>query len=380
MDERIIFQHKNKRKRDIMQKLNLQHISRLGFPTQLKPKQATLDDLAIHAKIRQYLSNSTIAKNIRCLKFMAKHAAPVNWQDPQKEQFINHVDYRLQIEDATANAIHNEWKALRMVLRAYGIEPWDIRLPPRKRTSKRIIPLPDMVHKIIHANYSKDPYEKRLYQYMMFHSFMEGMRNPSELAILKTSDITFDQNIAYMTITETKKHYNQRTIMLNKEIATDYRRKSLKNWLDHWRPKVANQHSKDFLFLQPSGKPFTVRHLGKNLAKHGKKIFPEYSPYVSRHFCAVAKLIETKINTGKFDVFTVKNWLGHSKIETTMSYISQAEQFYNVAPYNWFSRLLKFHKKNMGQDQAGKQKSIKGKKHLSSKKSTGESRNGLSGI
>ena len=99
-----------------------------------------------------------------------------------------------------------------------------------------------------------------------------------------------------------------------------------------------------FLFLiQPNGKSFMVRYLGKKLRDNGKKVWMHYQPYVSRHWCAVSRLIEQKVKIDNFDVFPVKNWLGHEKIETTMNYIRHAEQYYKQAPYDWIKRVLKYH-------------------------------------
>ena len=47
-----------------------------------------------------------------------------------------------------------------------------------------------------------------------------------------------------------------------------------------------------------------------------------------RHWCAVARLIETKIETGDFDCFPVKNWFGHEEIDTTDNYVNFAEMYY----------------------------------------------------
>lgn len=121
-------------------------------------------------------------------------------------------------------------------------------------------------------------------------------------------------------------------------------RKSFKNWIDYWRPKVENQYSGTALYLQPSGKPFTVRYLGKTLRSTGKQIYVNYTPYVSRHWCAVARLIQTKIQTGHYDCYVVKNWLGHDKIATTEGYIQHAENYFKRAPYDWIKHTLKFYK------------------------------------
>ena len=60
-----------------------------------------------------------------------------------------------------------------------------------------------------------------------------------------------------------------------------------------------------------------------------------------RHWCAVARLIKTKTENGKFDTYTVKNWLGHEEMQTTENYIRYAEQYYNQLPVDWISCALK---------------------------------------
>ena len=126
---------------------------------------------------------------------------------------------------------------------------------------------------------------------------------------------------------------------------TNSRRKSFKNWIDAWRPKVANQYSDDYLYLTPEGKPFTKESLrmflNRKAAPKIKQIFPEYHNYIARDFCAIARLIRTKIQYGSFDEFEVKEWLGHTKIQTTMNYIKDTKRYYNKAPYDWIHRILK---------------------------------------
>ena len=40
-----------------------------------------------------------------------------------------------------------------------------------------------------------------------------------------------------------------------------------------------------------------------------------------RHWCAIARLIESKIKSGSYDLFKVKNSLGHDEQETTDRYV-----------------------------------------------------------
>ena len=146
-----------------------------------------------------------------------------------------------------------------------------------------------------------------------------------------------------ITITETKKHRDKRIILPEKHVLSSQSHKSFKNWIDHWRPKVESQYSGNALYLWPSGKPVTVRKLGQKLSVHGKKIWPHFRPYDMRHWCAVSRLIETKIQTGNFEPYTVKNWLGHTNISVTEKYIHFAEMYYNQCPKSWIHNALRSH-------------------------------------
>jgi integrase len=292
---------------------------------------------------------------------MEKHPCPVDFQNPTLENFIRHLDYREQLENATPFALKHEVQAMIMFLRAYGLPKWEIRLPTPPKSHKRILPLPDIVHKFFTYKYCKDPYKTKLFQYMFYHSFLIGWRAPSEILEMKTSDVNINKNgTGYIIITEPKKRKSQRTVVLPRDLISDYRRKSFKNWIDKWRPKVENYKSGDHLYLQPNGKPFTKPYLGKLLRNYGKMVWNQFQPYDMRHWCAIARLISTKVNTGHYDVIPVKNWLGHDQIQTTMSYIKYAEQYHEQAPYDWLKRILKFHTKNAEGENA--LKSINGKK------------------
>ena len=105
--------------------------------------------------------------------------------------------------------------------------------------------------------------------------------------------------------------------------------------------KVENQHSGDALYLQPDGYPLQIQRFRMFMTRKVRPIFPEYQPYVSRHWCAIAKLINTKLETKRFDIYDVRDWLGHTKIETTMAYVRDAKQYMQHAPYDWFKYIMK---------------------------------------
>jgi len=330
----------------------IKHFNRLNCPITLNPRDSTFLDVAVWSYYQKRLSISTIEKRLRYARFMENHYVPVDFRDPSYENFRNHMDYREEIEQASPNALIHEWKTMKTFLEAYGIPIWPYKPPIAPKHIKRNLPFPDIVRQFFYYEYSDDPYEISLYQYLFNHSFLIGWRVPSEICEMTVDDVIIDdKGRGNITITETKKRRSQRTILPESFILSSQSHKSLKNWIDHWRPKVENQYSGDSLYLQPSGKPFAVRHLGHKLSKYGKKIWPYFRPYDMRHWCAVARLIETKIKTGRYDVFTVKYWLGHEEQETTDSYIHFAEQYYNQYPQSWIHDALRSHNFVRGQHQ-----------------------------
>ena len=119
-------------------------------------------------------------------------------------------------------------------------------------------------------------YVNKEIRYLLTHNFMIGWRVPSEPAIMRISDIDFDNGS--IVITEPKKHQRKRIIIPEEHILTGKRYKSFKNWVDYWRPKVENQHSGDYLYLRPNGKPFTNDSLRMQLSRNVKPVWNKYYP------------------------------------------------------------------------------------------------------
>jgi len=321
---------------------------KLIVPIVLDQKIATFEDIALHAELRQRLKSTTIEKALRYARFMQRHKIPIDFNNLNYTQFIRHMDYRERVENATPGALKHEWKAMKIILKAYNIDNWSYRPPPEPKPAMRILPFPETVHKFFNYKYSKDTYETKLYQYLFFFGFLIGIRPPSEFIELKTSDIYFEDNDrSYLIVTEPKKYKSQRVVVPEKSIMTSRTHKSLKNYIDHWRPKVENQQSGDALFLRPDGRPFSGTYLRNKMSKYGKQIWPHFRPYDMRHWCAVARLIRNKVESKYFDVYQVKNWLGHDKMGTTEEYIKYAEQYYREMPVDWILFAMR-NRKNVG--------------------------------
>jgi len=91
-----------------------------------------------------------------------------------------------------------------------------------------------------------------------------------------------------------------------------------------------------------SGRYQNLRQMLNRKAKPKiQTVFPGYYNYCSRHFSAVSRLIRTILQYKAFDECEVRDWLGHTKIETTMGYIKDAKHYYLLAKYDWVHRVLK---------------------------------------
>jgi integrase len=313
---------------------------------------------------------STIKSVLAIARRMSVHPVlPVDWLKFDVNQIIAYLEHREYIENASKCAVKNEWKAVKTFARAYGIDPdtWGYIPPSIPKAKKKIVPLPETVYKITSHKYHKNKYTNALIQYILYHGFLLGFR-PSEIAIQKVSDLYLDEG--YIIIKEPKKHNQERQVFPEKELLTFGRRKSYKNWLK-WRSKVENQYSKDFLYIQSNGKPFTKNYLRKIITTAVKPVWEYFSLYTMRHWCAIARLIKSKVKTGRWDVWEVKEFLGHDDIKTTdQNYIRYADKYYRIASYDWINALLKFHKENyiMEQQKSMNQNSFISKNQKTPKK------------
>jgi len=331
----------------------IKKVNRLNCPLTLNPSQSTFLDVGVWNYFHKRLSISTIEKRLRYARYMRRHPVPVDFSNPSYENFRRHMDYREEIEGASPNALHHEWKTMKMFLDAYGIPHWPYK-PPHVPTSRRMnLPFPDVVRKFFNYRFSRDEYENALYQYLFCHSFLIGWRVPSEIVEMTLDDVIIDsQGRGCITITETKKHRSKRTILPEKFLLSSRSHKSFKNWIDKWRPRVENQYSGNALYLWPSGKPVTVRKLGHKLSEHGKKIWPYFTPYDMRHWCAISRLIETKIETGVYDIVSVQYWLGHTDVRTTETYTHYADMYFHQYKKSWIKNALRSHKNGRGKHES----------------------------
>ena len=125
---------------------------------------------------------------------------------------------------------------------------------------------------------------------------MELISDPStsEFSILTTDNVKIEEG--YLHFYQPKVD-EWRMSPLEPEIITMSTRKSYKNLIDKWRPQVANQYSKNFVYLKPNGEPFQENQLRQFLNRKFKPIWSDYHPTCMRDWCAIARLIRTKVRT-----------------------------------------------------------------------------------
>ena len=344
-------------------------------PTQYQTQEELFDAIKHWWIFKYRKSENTIKDRLRYARKMSEHNVfPINWFKLNPNQIIAYLEYKEYQEYKNERGKHqiiNEWKTVKTFAKAYGIDAslWGYIPPSPPKPKVRIIPLPNTTYQMIQHKYSKNLYKNALIQYILAHGFLIGWR-PSELLIQKASDVFLDDG--YIIITETKKNRQPRQVFPEKDMMINPRRKSMKNWIEHWRPKVENQYSKDYLYLQPNGRPFTRAYLHKFLCENVKPVWNYYHPYIMRHWCAVARLIKSKIETKKWDIWDVKEWLGHDKVTTTEGYVMYAKRYYRNAPYDWIKAILKFHTKNY--DVMGQENGLILKTPLKTSVSTGNNR------
>ncbi|MBU0497447.1 MAG: site-specific integrase [Candidatus Thermoplasmatota archaeon] len=294
-------------------------------------------------------SPKTFQKRRNLLVDMVNHPVfPIDLLNLNPDQIDAYIQYEsLNYSKETArdgkDAIRNKLKAIFMVAQAQGIDysKWNIRMPSRSKPKHKIVPLPSVVYEMVHFKYSTDPYVNALYQYLCLHGFVVGPRVASEFSILRLKDVHIEEGYLHFYQPKVDEY---RMSPLEPEIMCMSNRKSFKNWVDKWRPKVENQYSKDYVYLHPDGKPFTEQGLRKQLNTHIKPVWQQFHPYCMRDWCAIARLIRTKVLSNSFDFYEVSDWFEHSDISVTQHYTKDTKKYYMMASFDWIRAVLKSQK------------------------------------
>jgi site-specific recombinase XerD len=256
---------------------------RILNPSDYKTTEEFLDALE-KWHIKRIGKKSTFTKRRNLLTTMIKHPIfPIDITNLNPDQIDAQLEYEKQHYNKDTNrngkdAIVNRIKALKTVAKATNVntDNWNLIIPEKSRPKHKIVPLPQTVYNLIHLKYSKDPYENALWGHIAFQGFLIGPRPVSEMPIMKKDNIHIDEGFIHFY---QPKVDSWRMPVLEKDVMSRDTRKSYKNWIDNWRPKVENQYSKDFVYLQPNGKPFTKDYFRKKINQNYKQIYPQFHPY-----------------------------------------------------------------------------------------------------
>lgn len=185
---------------------------------------------------------------------MELHPCPIDFRKLTPESVLKHFDYRLEVENATSNALAHEKKTILMFLRSYGLKKEELELwaqvlktPPVVINDDIDFVYPNNVHKFyIYEKYSKKKnyklrvYENKLFQLIAFMGFNFGMRCPSEIVSLILNDVVIKSNgTGHIRIHEMKKRGKRRNMIpYNKKVLSSKAYKTPKNYRDNWRHKV----------------------------------------------------------------------------------------------------------------------------------------------
>jgi len=214
---------------------------------------------------------------------------------------------------------------------------------PRTREIKPQIVLPreDVVYAHIHGqNLHPDRYYNLLINYISNLAYVLGPR-PRAIAGMKVSGVIYDTNTF---IYYEPKVMRYRRVVLPDFVIKSPVDKSLKNWIEHHRAKVANRHSGDYLWLKKDGRPWDPEKLRLFLTKHCKKVDSSWHPYLYRHYAATRFLVEGYKKFGVMPIYELKTFMDHDKIENTFRYVHLASEIIGEMQRNVVGRI---HKRNV---------------------------------
>jgi integrase len=187
------------------------------------------------------------------------------------------------------------------------------KIPNRKRD----IPIPTLetVRTLLSYKYVKDWYFNKYIQYLFFFGFIIGLAPEKEFLILNLDDVNIDDfGNNFIRIIRPKVRNTVRKLPLEKTIAISKVHMSVRNYLQYIRPKITESNYKG-LFPNPyTGLQWKNEdEIRRFLTKYGKLVYKPFFPYLMRHWCGTARMIEWGSNDRALGM--VKYQLGHTKLD-----------------------------------------------------------------
>jgi len=254
---------------------------------------------------RLHYKNTTIEDRKRKLKHLEKHG--INLLDFNPEQAYDYFAERIK-KGAKGYQLNSYIKALNSWCKYRNINHHFTLYRAHEKPIK--IPTAQDINKILNTltRSKKDQFLKAIIV-TLAHT---GMRI-SELCNLKLDDIDWQRN----EITVTGKGDKTRIIPVKQYYLKGEKYPSLKNYIQHHRPKTKSQH----VFINPTTKkPATPALIRRQLKKIVRKAGMGWiHPHSFRHFYAT-NLLKNGVN-----IKAVQILLGHSTIKITSRYLHMVE-------------------------------------------------------
>ena len=300
-----------------------------------------------HYVHRRRKNPDVIQKHINKLQEAHRHPVyPIDWLNVNPDQILLYMDYIEHQDKRSTHAVINTWKAIVNVLTMLGYHPedWEYTPPSEPEPYPTAIPGPDIVRRLTRTTYGPG-YLGTFTRYLVYHGFFIGAR-PSELVTIHCADVHPDEG--YLVTTEHKTGGQPNQVWLENDVLGRTQRRSIRQYMDHYRPRYENQHSQDRLYIQENGHPWTTAYLRKTITPLIKVEWQPFHLYVFRHWCAIARLIHTKHISGVFSKEEVSWHLGHGDPGSTEAYLKHAEMYYRRYPFDWIGAVLRPCQTSMG--------------------------------
>lgn len=264
-------------------------------------------------KRRRSLAPGTVDQTLNWLRFLEDPASSHRWKEafpppppvslrPPVEQDWEEVITHYRANGKDGNTLNNHRLALKRLLeflrrdRGATIPPWEsLQGKIRQAEPRRPIPPDDLVPRFWapDTELDPDPYLRRMWRAVFHFNFHAGLRPPSELADLKLSHVDFDSD--RITYWEEKKDRWRDRVKFPTFVVSAMNGPSLRWYAEHVRPRVDKGRS-DALFLNKQGDAWTHRAFGMGIGRVGKRVWPRFYGYCTRHWFATHFLIANDFN------------------------------------------------------------------------------------
>jgi hypothetical protein len=339
----------------------------------LDPIDITFEKIENHAEVHQNKDfDGTVKKLMNYLEKMKSHPIyPIDFNKPDWEQYFRYMDHIKKHGDYSKfgklrtvgiHGLLNRDEAWLMYLKSIGYDRFYPRYKERinkkhipDNSLDKPIPMPVIVHEMLRYEYVDkkefDRYYKtlkkkgilrrdlnRYIQYLFFIGFFIGIAPEKEWVILNLDDIIDNGEKYSIRVTRPKVGNKKRILPLEKIISKSPVHKSMLNYLSKLRPKFADKNEKALLIDPRTGQRWKIDDLRRVLTRYGKRVYPQFYPYLMRHWCGTARMIEWDKKGGAFD--HVNYWMGHSDPKDTKIYC-QLARLWEDDNGSWLSRALK---------------------------------------